>query len=157
MNLLLLCHGILKEFSSFTLGHGQTVQYRGDYGTDLTSGQAQAVVKALLDNPLVADDDISREIFGYDAHAPLVGPGSFAPDILLHGDDHLLCIAMNLKTRRWFELGPAWQTTLGRLAAGLTKPVSIDLLCCTALAGSEAAKAVVNPNLKVVAWADILP
>jgi hypothetical protein len=156
MNLLLLCHGALKEFSSFTLAQGQTVQYRGNYGTGLTSGQARALVQALLDNPLVSDEEIGRQIFGYAPQEPLVGPGSFAPDISLSGDDRLLCIALNLVTRRWVQLGHDWHSTLGRVATASGQPVWIDLLCCTVLVNAEVAKAVVDPTLEVRAWADLL-
>ena len=58
MNLLLVCHGALKEYSSFDVPKNVEVQYRGVYGTLLGEPEAMAIVQALLDNPVATEKEI---------------------------------------------------------------------------------------------------
>lgn len=155
MNALLLCHGGLKEFSSFELKDKQTVQYRGNFGTVLTSSVAKALVQALLSDPLATDAHIAAQIKDYQPHDPLNGPASFAPDINLAGDDKLLCFFMNMATRKWIQLGSGWKSSLSAVCTSAGAPLWLNLLCCTQLDGATLAQAGVDAKLAVKDWATV--
>jgi len=155
MNMLLLCHGTLKEIGSFELAKDQTVQYRGNFGTFLSEMAALALVQSLLSDPMMTDEQIASQIKHYKPQPPLEGPGSFAPDIQLEGDDNLLCMQMNLNTRRYIRLWSDWRSTLNREINHLDgQPAWINLLCCTKLP-LDLQTAVVNPYTEVKDWSQL--
>lgn len=156
MEMLLLCHGMLRDDSAFEVGAGQVVQYRGNFGTDLYLPEALALVQALLSDANVSERQIGSQISGYRQHEPLEGPGSFGPDVALQGDDQLLCFAMDLASRRWLRLGTAWQARLGMLLRGLGQPLHLNLVCCTAL-NTQVAAGVIDPGLQVGDWVNLMP
>jgi hypothetical protein len=156
-NYILLCHGELKEFSSFTLGAGQSVQYRGKYGTNLSGDIAKALVGALRSDPCVTDEHLAAQIRGYTAQGPLEAGKTYAPDIRLWGTDNPLCFLMRMEGRRpWIRLGPEFASTLGKVMASLGSPVWLNLLCCTELPDVEIAQAYVKDGLQVKNWENIL-
>ena len=105
-NYILLCHGGLSEFGTLELPANKSVQYRGKYGTDLSSSVAKAIVQALMSDPCVSDAHIAAQIQGYVGQDPLEGGKTYKPDINLRGDDHLLCFLMKMEGRRpWVRLG----------------------------------------------------
>jgi hypothetical protein len=156
MNLLLLCHGRRSDFGSFELGAGQCVQYRGNFGTPLSSSNARALVKALIENPTVLDREIATQISNYQPQDPLEGPGGFRPDISLSGDDNLLCFLMNMNTRRWVQLGSGWSSSLNQVAQDFSPPLWLNLLSCTTLGDGDVQRAYVKPELAVKSWKDVL-
>ena len=156
MNALLLCHGQLRLDSSFELAAGQSVQYRGNFGTDLSADVAFALTQALLSNPLITDEQLSTQINHYQPQDALDGPGGFRPDIDLSGDDALPCIFMNMGTRKWVYLRHGWSSRLSTVCAYLKSPLWLNLLCCTKLDDIELTKAGVKQDLVVKSWADVL-
>lgn len=132
MNLLLLCHGGIREFGSFALKRDQSVQYRGNFGSNLGYQAAREIVTALMDDPTITDERLARG-FGnkYYPQPPLDGPGGFAPDFNLGGDDRLPCFVMNLSTRKWTRLGGAWKSRLSVMIEQLgDQAFWLNLLCC---------------------------
>lgn len=157
MNLLLLCHGGLREQASFELKARQTVQYRGNFGTDLTAQVAKALVGALVSDPYIRDEQLVRAVDGYTAQPPLNGPRSFGPDISLSGDNpgKCLCFVMNMTSRRWFPLEESWHGNLNSLVNACPSPLWLNLLCCTFIEGNVQG-AYVRDHAEVRSWADIL-
>src|SRR5262245_62061070 len=99
MNLLLLCHGATMEATSFALGSGQQIQYRGNYGANLTEDAARTLVRALLSDPYMTDTQLTSSIPNYEPQLPLEGPMNVAPDFRLWGDPR--CFCMDMSTREW--------------------------------------------------------
>lgn len=156
MNIILLCHGGLKEFSSFDLAEGQTVQYRGNYGTPLSASVAPAIVKALISDPYMSDQHLAANLQGYKPLDPLEGPNTFAPDIKLQGADDLLCFIMNMSTGKWLPLNSQWSSTLSNVISKLGSKFWLNLLCCTNLPSANVQSTVVKSDLRVSSWAEVL-
>ncbi len=156
MNLILLCHGALKEFSSFELANRQTVQYRGNYGTPLSAQAAAAVIKALKSDPYMTDKQLASSLKGYIPTAPLEGKGGFSPDVSLAGDDNLPCFIMNMANGRWWPLPGTWRSTLGRVVSDLGSPLWLNLLCCTPLKGSDLPEVGVQSDHMVKSWSEVI-
>jgi len=139
-NYVLVCHGDVHEFGSFSLAKDQEVQYGGNFGAVLPYGTAIAVYKAIYRDPTTPIKNLAIENF--DPPDPLVGPGSFKPDFDLSGDDKLLLFLMNLNTRAYMRLGGGWKSRLSTLVTNLGKageqaPFVLYLMCCTAQEGVE--------------------
>jgi hypothetical protein len=156
-NYILLCHGAPKDFSSLQLPANTSVQYRGNYGTPLSSDNAKALVQALTSNAQVGDGEIAKQIRGYTGQAPLEGGKSYAPDFNLQGDDHLLCFLMKMEGRRpWALLGSDFKSTLSRVVADLGSPLWLNLLCCSSLPGLDMAPAMVKDGLQLKSWDQVI-
>ncbi len=157
MNLLLLCHGALREFGAFELGRDQSVQYRGNYGTNLSYQAAREIVQAILDDPTISDDRLARGFRGdYRPAAPLEGPGGFAPDINFSGDNRLPCFLMNLTTRNWVRLGGQWRSRLSGICRQCgDQAFWLNLLCCTNI--DDVNVPALNPRFRVDDWEELLP
>ena len=157
MNLLLLSHGGIRQFGSFDLGRDQSVQYRGNFGSNLGYSAAREIVHALMDDPTITDERLAR---GFrDKYCPqdaLEGPGSFAPDFNLSGDDRLPCFIMNLSTRQWSRLGSGWRSRLSVLCGRFgDRAFWLNLLCCANI--EEVNVDPLVPRLRVKDWEDMLP
>lgn len=139
-NYVLVCHGGIREFTSFTLAEGQEVQYRGNYGAKLGYGTALAVWKALKSDPTLDDKTLSKGINNYNPEPVLAGPNTFAPDIDLEGDDTLFLFLINMNTRKYIRLGNAWKIRLSALVKILGNKGKnsfwLNLLCCTEITES---------------------
>lgn len=157
MNLLLLCHGGLREFASFELKDRQTVQYRGNFGTSLTASVAKALVGALVSDPYIGDQQLAYMVSGYTAQPSLDGPRSLKPDISLSGDNpqKCLCFVMNMTSKKWFPLEGSWRSNLNEVVNGCPSPLWLNLLCCTFI-DENVQEAFVRPHVKVKSWADVL-
>ena len=157
MNLLLLCHGGIREFGSFKLGRNQTVQYRGNFGGNLSYQAAREIVHALMDDPTISDDRLARGFrTKYYPQEPLDGPGGFAPDFNLSGDDDLPCFIMNLSTGKWARLGGNWRNRLSHVCGQLEgEAFWLNLLCCANIEDVNVKP--LNPRLRLKKWEDLLP
>jgi hypothetical protein len=157
MNLLLLCHGAPREVASFELKAGQTVQYRGNFGTNLSASVARALVGALVSDPYVGDQQLAHIVSGYTAQPPLEGPRSFKPDISLGGDNpqQCLCFVMNMTGRNWFPLDGSWHSSLNAVVASCPSPLWLNFLCCTFI-DENVQKAFLRSEVRVRNWSDIL-
>ena len=156
-NLLLLCHGGLDEFGSFDVQQGSTVQYRGNFGTNLSGPVARTLVSAILDNPTVTDVELKRSIDGYDPQEPLDGPGTFRPNIRLSGSTSPFCFVMNLSTRQWVPLDGTFKTTLKDVVRSFAgHNYWLNLLCCTNLKLDELPRATINDSKKALSWDKLL-
>ncbi len=155
-NLLLLCHGGLDEFSAFDVTQGSCVQYRGNYGTNLSASVAQQIFSALLSNPTIDDRQLGRGIQGYTPHDPLGGPRTYRPDVILSGDDNLPCFLLNLNSRRWTRFDSSWTSRLRSVTSQLSgTSYWLNLLCCTNLPGANVTSAYVDHTLQVP-WQQVL-
>ncbi len=157
MNLLLLCHGGRREFGSFELGRDQSVQYRGNFGSNLSYQAAREIVTAIMDDPTVSDERLARGFrTKYDPQPALEGPGGFAPDFNLAGDDRLPCFMMNLSTRKWARLGATWRSRLSVMCGQLgDQAFWLNLLCCANI--DEVNVPPLDPHLRKIKWEDLLP
>lgn len=157
MNLLLLCHGGRREFSAFDLGRNQSVQYRGNYGSNLSYQAAREIVHTIMDDPTISDERLARGFrTKYYPQEALEGPGGFAPDFNLSGDDRLPCFIMNLSTRKWSRLGGGWRSRLSTVCGDLgDQAFWLNLLCCANI--DEVNVEPLNPRLRLKNWEDLLP
>ncbi len=133
-NYVLICHGGIREHSSFSLLDRQEVQYRGNFGAPLGYKTALAIWNAIKADPTVSDHELARGIANYHPQDVLRGPGTFAPDLDLSGDDAINLFIINLNTRRYIGLGSAWETRLSSLVRHLGRGGGsfwLNLLCCT--------------------------
>lgn len=134
-NYTLICHGDLIEFSSFELGYGQEVHYRGNFGAALGYKTALAIWQQIRSDPTVSDSTLTKLIDNYAPEKPLVGPGAFAPNIMLEGDDKLFLFLINMNNKRYVRLGSGWSAKLsslvGFLGRGRGESFWLNLLCCT--------------------------
>jgi hypothetical protein len=150
MYLILLCHGSLREYSSFDLNAGQTVQYRGNYGTPLSLENARVLVQTLQRDPFIRDRHLGASFLNYTPQDPLVGRGTFAPDINLSGDDNLPTFLYNLATadvtfsngwtvrgRHYLPLRSSHQARLSDVVREMGAPCHLNLLCCTIIEGTN--------------------
>jgi hypothetical protein len=156
VNAILLCHGGLRDLSSFTLEANQEVQYRGNFGTPLSSSVAKSLVSALVSDPTVTDSQLALQLSGYNAQSSLRGPNTFSPDIDLKGDDNLFCFFMNMANGRWLQLGSTWQSRLSVVVRNLGAPLWLNLCCCTTLRGADVPRTYVKDNLAVRSWENVL-
>ena len=156
MNLVLLCHGRPLEDSNFDVGDGQTLQYRGNYGSPLSGSAARTIVQALLQDPTVGDEQLRTAIPNYDPLEALVGPRTSGPDIALAGDDALPCFFLNLTTRALLWLPSGWHARLGGLLRDLGSPLWLNLLCCTEVPGAGVVEPTVDRLVQVNSWAQVL-
>ncbi len=151
-DILILCHGNQREFGVFDLKKDQAVLYRGNFGALLGVGAAKRLVTTLLQDPLIGDKELAKEIPNYKG-AACAGPGTFKPDIELSGDDNLLCFIMNLHDGRWWRLGSGFKSKLSEIIAGLGDgPFTVNLLCCTLSKDSGAEAPTVDKALQVKDW-----
>lgn len=134
-NYVLVCHGGIHDFSSFTLAEGQEVQYRGNFGAKLGYVTALAVWKALKSDPTIDDETLSTGINNYNPEPVLSGPKTFAPDLDLEGDDSLFLFLINMNTGNYIRLKSTWKTRLRDLVDILGNKGKngfwLNLLCCT--------------------------
>jgi hypothetical protein len=153
-NLLLLCHGGLREFGTFELTRTQTIQYRGNFGALIDEVAARRIVHTLLQDPTVSDQQLGREIVNYRPTDPITGPGGFGPDIDLGGGGAPPCFFVDLSTHRRFDLDMHWRTRLSQLIQTLPADFYLDLVCCTD-AGIRAVGPQIEPFVAVRSWADV--
>jgi hypothetical protein len=153
-NLILLCHGHPREFSTFALGPGQTIQYRGNFGAPIDARAARRIVLTLLQDATVTDQQLQREIPNYIPNEPIEGPNTYWPDIDFRGGDRPPCFLVDLSTRRRFHLDDRWSTRLSRVVEALPNPFYLNLICCT-----DEGISVVEPEVRdlvaVDRWTDV--
>ncbi len=138
-NYVLVCHGGIREFSSFSLEDDQEVQYRGNFGAPLGYGTALAIWNAIKSDPTVSDEQLARGIANYHPQDVLQGPGRFSPDLDLSGDDNLFLFIININTGRYARLDGNWHVRLSALVGLLGasgRAFWLNLLCCTQIANS---------------------
>jgi len=138
-NYVVICHGDIREYSSFSLAEGQEVQYRGNFGAPLGYKTALAIWNAIKSDPTVSDKELARGIANYHPQDVLRGPRTFSPDLDLSGDDDIVLFMINLNSRRYVRLGADWETRLSSLLEDLGRSGGgfwLNLLCCTQIAES---------------------
>jgi len=152
MNLLMMCHGTPKEFSSFSLKAEQTVQYRGVFGTLLKVNVALKLAQDLTGNPLMDDKKLAMGLENYKPTEPCVGANTFAPDLKLAGDDNLPCFLKNMANGVWIHLDSSFRMTLGEMVTSpllADQPFLLNLLCCTLIPGADILPALVKKEAMV--------
>lgn len=155
-NLIILCHGAPENYGTISLVQGQSIDYRGNYGSPLGDQESAVLVAMLLDNPTVIDDEIRRAIPNYRDPSKVEGPAS-TNDFNLSGDDDLFCALINMTTRKAVRLGGDRKFRLRDIADPMKhRSFWINLVCCANIPGAGVPRPVANKDIQFRAWGEVV-
>jgi len=141
-NYILLCHGAPIEFSSFEVPKKTEIVYWGAPGYLLPASVAWTAITQIRMNPFDLES-INRYFNGLPPlkDRTLTGGYTYRPDLLLSGDNNLICILINLNNNRYALLDDKWVFKLSAFITNANEEL-IHLLCCT---GNQ-----VKPDMNVI-------
>lgn len=129
--IMLLCHGSVKEESTFSVPTGFVIWYIGIPGRVLPVAKAHEIVAWLKSDP--TDPERAARSNGLDV-TKYSGPGVTGPNFNLVGDAHLPTQFYDFISGVETEIDDSWKSSLGAVVGDIASKNpglnNLFLLCC---------------------------
>ena len=129
--IMLLCHGVVKDASTFVVPDEFVLWHIGIPGHILPADNAHAIVDFLKADP--TDPEKAAEQNGITV-TKFTGEGTTGPNFALRGDDLLPTQFYDFITGTTTELDAGWRSDLGRVVTDVAHdhpgPNNLFVLCC---------------------------